>query len=185
MKTANALLDLMQEDRQDLIRFLSARLGNPDSAADVYQSLFEKLLSKNTAPEIQSPRAYLYRAAANEATSYQRSKAVRESYEEAAFFQRAPVNTQDPEKLTLDKDALTCLQVALKELPLLTQRMFIAFRLGGDTQAVIAKRYGVSLSTVEKRIAKAAKHCHSRLQQKGFTEFLPQPRLKCNSKIKE
>lgn len=169
MECSNPLTDQMQKDRLGLIQFLSRKLGCPHSAADVYQSLFERLLERPIASDIDNPRAYLYRAAANEAYSFQRSEKARARYEEAAAQQKPVSDPRSPEKLASDRAELRVVQQALKELPLLTQRMFIEFRLHGQTQNAIAKKYRVSLSTVEKRIAKAARHCHRRLQQSGIT----------------
>ncbi|MEM9233058.1 MAG: sigma-70 family RNA polymerase sigma factor, partial [Pseudomonadota bacterium] len=99
-------------------------------------------------------------------------------YEKAATDQWDQAEQRDPERVLLGQDALRVAQAALDELPVLTKRMFILFRLHGLSQKAIAKRFGVSLSTVEKRIAKAAAHCHQRLVAHGVTGLATDRRLK-------
>lgn len=166
---ANMLIETLQAHKPGLLRFLRRRLGCEDAAQDVYQGLSERLITAPERADISTPKAYLYRAAANAAHSYNRATKTRFSYEAEAAAHHDDIEMRDPERMALGRDALQLTQHALDELPLLTKRMFIAFRVNGETQRDIAKRFGVSLSTVEKRIAKASIHCHRRLREAGFT----------------
>ncbi len=164
-----SLLLTLEEHRTSLFRFLRQRLGSAESAEDVLQSLSERLLGEPAAKPVDNPKAYVFRAAANAANSYSRKELTRAGYETAAATQTDQVDVLDPERTAISQESLAILQQALAELPLLTQRMFIAFRVNGEPQRTIARRFGVSLSTVEKRLSKASIHCYRRLKTHGLT----------------
>ncbi len=144
---------------------LSQRLGCPDAANDVFQMLSEHILSAKTADQVTHPVAYVYRAASNMASTFQRAAARRRAYEGAAIHQDIVSEIDSPEAFRSRDETYKVLERALDELPVLTRQMFIAFRVHGIRQKDIARKFGVSLSTVEKRIAKATLHCHRRLIQ--------------------
>ena len=168
-RTSNILADTLQVEKSGLLRFLRSRLGCADAADDVYQVLSERIYSTPPVATITQPRAYLFKAAANAASSHMRAAKSREHYEAAAAKQRDDIDSRDPERVILGQNALRVVENALSELPVLTRQMFVAFRIHGHTQKNIAKQYGVSLSTVEKRVAKAAAHCHRRMREAGVT----------------
>ncbi len=177
MKGSEVLIDTLEAYRPDLIRFLRRRLGCVDAANDVVQSISERLIDTPVTMEIDNPRAYLFRAAANAAHSHTRAANARHAYEAAAAAGREQIDANDPERAFLGREALRIVQDALDDLPLLSRRMFIAFRVNGESQRDIAKRFCVSLSTVEKRLAKATAHCHRRLREHGVTGEEPSARL--------
>lgn len=170
------LMSALEAKRPDLVRFVSRRLGCEDAANDVVQSLSERIIATPVGGHIDNPEAYLFRAAANAAHSHARAARTRAGYEAAAAAERNEADGLDPERAVLGQEALMVVQKSLEELPVLTRRMFIAFRIHGEIQKDIAKRFGVSLSTVEKRLAKAAVHCHRRLRECGITEDPPDAR---------
>ncbi|MEM9618890.1 MAG: RNA polymerase sigma factor [Pseudomonadota bacterium] len=180
---SNLLIIALEAHRPGLLRFLARRLGCQDAAHDVYQGLSERLFVAPVSDDkVANPKAYLYRAASNAAHSYRRSVKARAAYEHAAAAHRGEADLRDPERALLGRDALGVVQAALSELPILTRRMFIAFRVNGETQKSIARRFGVSLSTVEKRISTASAHCHRRLSESGITVYSGKPRLSNESR---
>ncbi len=176
-KTSSSLVETLHLEKRDLLRFLRSRLGCAEAADDVYQSLSEQLHAAPPAAPVTQPRAYLFRAAANAANSHLRAQNTRARYEVAAAQVMAQTELRDPERVALGRSALEVVEAALAELPVLTRQMFVAARYHGEAQQAIAARYRVSLSTVEKRIAKATTHCHRRLQAAGFGSALKEPRL--------
>ena len=165
---AKRLLDVLEMERPGILRFLRQRLGCSEAADDVFQTLSERIVSTSLSSAVTNPKAYLFRAAANVAHSYDRAAATRLHYEAAAAADAPAIDVRGPERILASRDALQTVKQALAELPPLTQRMFVAFRLRDMSQRDIAARYGVSLSTVEKHIAKAVKHCHQRLSESGY-----------------
>ncbi len=165
---SSLLVETLQAQEHGLLRFLSKRLGCRDAAQDVLQMVSEQLLSTQHTHLVENPKAYVYRAASNMAHSYDRAAQVRKDYEARSATGTESLGEVGPEGTVEAHELLNALEAALGELPVLTQRMFLAFRVEGRRQADIAAKYGVSLSTVEKRIAAATLHCHRRLQSGGF-----------------
>ncbi len=173
---ANILLETLTLERPALEQFLTNRLGCSAAAEDIIQSLSERLIRGPVECELVNPRAYVFRAAANAAVDHVRASSKRLAYEsEAAILEKT--NPAHPEREVLGLEALREVEVALQDLPALSRRMFLLHRVEGVPQKEIAARFGVSLSTVEKRIAKAAAHCHSRLVEMGFTGSVSRNRL--------
>ncbi|MEL7046438.1 MAG: RNA polymerase sigma factor [Pseudomonadota bacterium] len=161
--TSHRLMQALHEHEPRILGVLARRLGCDDAARDVYQMLSEHLIS-STPREVHNPEAYVFRAAANMASSYQRSTTTRKSYESVAAAEVEQVSEADPSRSAEAAEAIAIIEQALDELPILTKSMFLNFRIDGMRQQDIAAKYGVSLSTVEKRIAAATLHCHRRLR---------------------
>ena len=159
------LLLTLRSLRPRLLRVLSRKLGCEDAADDVYQMLSEQLLSSESSRQVKNPEAYLLRAASNTANSYHRAESTRQVYESQAGTADVVADDSAPDGSLQAEEALAVVECALNELPLLTKNMFLAFRLDGMAQRQIARKFGVSLSTVEKRIALATLHCHRRLRE--------------------
>ena len=177
---ANILLKTLTLERPALEQFLTNRLGCSAAAEDVLQSLSERLVKGPVEREPRNPKAYVFRAAANAAVDHVRASRRRIAYEiDAAAGE--PFDILHPERVVLGLEALREVEAALQDLPALTKRMFLLCRVEGVPQKDIAKRFRVSLSTVEKRIAKAAAHCHARLVEQGFTGSVPKRRLQDGS----
>lgn len=173
---ANILLRTLTLERSALEQFLTNRLGCSAAAEDVIQSLSERLVKGPVEREPLNPKAYVFRAAANAAIDHVRASRTRLAYESEAATLDTTVPAH-PERVVLGLEALLEVEAALLDLPALSRRMFLLYRVEGVPQKEIADRFGVSLSTVEKRIAKAAAHCHARLVKRGFTGPVAKNRL--------
>lgn len=177
---ANSLLTTLTLERPALEQFLTKRLGCSAAAEDVLQSLSERLVKGAVEREPENLKAYVFRAAANAAIDHERASNRRIAYESEAAAGE-PIDSRHPERVVLGLEALREVEAALQDLPVLSRRMFLLYRVEDVPQKEIAKRFRVSLSTVEKRIAKAARHCHARLVEKGFTGSVTNRRLQDRS----
>ena len=176
MKTdANNLLLTLSRERPALERFLTNRLGCSVAAEDVLQTLSERLVRDPVDRDLTNPRAYVFRAAANAAIDHARASTTRTVYESDSALVDS-VDPLHPERVALGVEALREVEAALREVPALSKRMFLLYRVDGLAQKEIAETFRVSLSTVEKRIAKVTAHCHARLTEKGFTGPAPRSR---------
>ena len=68
-----------------------------------------------------------------------------------------------PERVYSGREELGCLLTGLRELPERTRNVFLLARLENMKQAEIARRLGVSVSGVEKHLARAIAHLSQRL----------------------
>lgn len=150
---------------QDIKRFLLQRLECAALAEDIYQSLLERAL-RQPELELENPKAYLFRAAANAVNDYYRAQSSRERYSnEVQQNQDLLIDTQSPERVVAATQMISVIENALGELPQLTQKIFYLYRLEGLTQQAIAQQLGISRSTVERHLAKAVSHWKKRVME--------------------
>jgi RNA polymerase sigma-70 factor (ECF subfamily) len=146
-----------------LLRFLTARLGDPAAAEDVLQDLWVRLQAVDSGP-IANGRAYLYRAAQNIALD-----AVRARHRTAARDRQWATAHSGPgaepadlspnaEADMLAREEAAALASAIAALPEAAGRAFRLHKLEGLSHAEIAARLGISRSGVEKHIAVAMAH---------------------------
>ena len=56
---------LFEEHQEPLVRFLTLRLGNAEDAAEIAQEAYLRLMKVERLEELENPRGYLFRTAAN------------------------------------------------------------------------------------------------------------------------
>lgn len=64
--------ELIETHREELLRFLNRRLNCRETALDIVQDCFMRLVGYMETNTLQNPRAFLFRIAANQATDYLR-----------------------------------------------------------------------------------------------------------------
>ncbi|HKR88876.1 MAG TPA: sigma-70 family RNA polymerase sigma factor [Phenylobacterium sp.] len=148
---------LARRHRAALVRYFQRKGFTALDAEDGVQEVFERLARRDgLADRVEHFDGYLFAVAAHVATDLLRRGRARrsrlhDSYEEAVHAPR----DCSPEEVLEGREALARLVTALKELPERTRHIFILARLEHMRQAEIARRLGVSLSTVEKHLASA------------------------------
>ena len=164
MKYLSPLLQALEEHESALRTFIRTRVRCPHTAADLFQQMAEKLLRQNNPSQVENPRAYLYQTARNELISHYRGTHTREEYEQAYAGEQEAADGVSIEDAVIARKRLEHLNQALNELPPLTRRVFWLYRIEHLRQKDIAEELGVSLSSVEKHLALAMKHCRQRLR---------------------
>lgn len=165
MKNNQAIINVLLEHETALRQFVAKRVGCIDIASDILQKITEKLLNQSKVLQIENKRAYLYKAASNEVIDYYRSEERRDYYELQSAQVHLEYDDRTADKVLAASQELHLLEQALSELPLLTQKIFMLYRVDGVKQKEIAEQLGLNLSTIEKRLATAMKHCRLRLKQ--------------------
>ena len=154
---------LFRECSRDLLGYLRLRLQSQE-AEDIAQKAYLKLLQHPNPAEIQNPRAYLFRTAANLMLNHVRHQKLRSDLIEAGADPDTVVSSTPPQEKALeDKRQLDRLREVLAELPPLCRHAFLLHRIDGLTHAEIARRLGVSQKSVERYIIKAFDLCYCRL----------------------
>lgn len=153
------LLQIMLDFKPALQRFLVLRGATFEEAEDILQDVSVKLSTMKIGP-VREERAYLYRMAHNQMVHYRRS-ADRQARREREW---TDANTGDPPELDEEPSAETRLVASqqvriiervLNQLPQRTQSIFKRFRVDGEPQRQIAEDLGISISAVEKHLARA------------------------------
>lgn len=152
--------------RPEIERFLFRRLACADTAADLTQETFYRLLQHNGGKPIENSRAFLFKIAANLANDHVR-KRRRQRTQVTEPEALAAVADQSP---TMDatiagRQRLAQLRAAIEELPPRTQEIFALNRLEGLTYQQVAQRLGVSESAVQKHLSAALLHATRRIRR--------------------
>ena len=153
------LVLLFGELRPALMRYLTARGASSDEAEDVLQDIHMKLLADNIGPVSQA-RAYLYSMTNNHFLMHRRTAGRRARREEdwseinggrdGEVDDRPSVETE-----LIAREQLAILQRVLDDLPERSRTIFRRFRIDGEPQRRIAEELGISVSAVEKHLARA------------------------------
>jgi RNA polymerase sigma factor (sigma-70 family) len=160
-KRAAQVVALFREHNAALVAFLRARLNSHADAQEVAQEVYLKLLSLDEATRIDSPRAFLFRAASNLAVDRLRMRMVRAN---------APLDpdsddwhvTPIPEQHASAVEQWSRLRQALDELPPKTSRAFVMHVVDGRDFATIARDMKLSERMVRYHVANALAHCRER-----------------------
>jgi RNA polymerase sigma-70 factor (ECF subfamily) len=138
-----------------LLRFFQRRVGSTDEANDLVQDVFSRLAAQDL-NAIDNIQGYIFKIAANVVRDRARRAGVRQIMTEAPDDVDLLDQTGfSPERLLQSREALQVLIKALYELPGPVRSVFSAYHFDGVAQVEISRRLGLSLSTVEKHMAKA------------------------------
>lgn len=160
METARKqqLDDLCRRFRPALLAYFLRRVPSPAEAEDLAHDVFLRLAGVPL-EQLRSADAYIFHVAANLLRDRARRWKVRNDY---ATTQVAAVDAQelelhalDPERIEVARRSLAALVARLMELPERTREIFILYRVENVARRNIAQAYGLSLSTVEKEVARA------------------------------
>ncbi len=158
MLNGGGLIPLFAELRPALARFLQARGASQDEAEDVLQDVNIKLLGERAGP-IAQPRAYLYKMTNNHFLLHRRTAGRRERREADWVSAHGGSGEADDqpsiETELIAREQLAILQRLLDRLPERTRTIFRRFRIDAEPQRVIAGELGISVSAVEKHLARA------------------------------
>ncbi len=145
-------------------RFFSRRVRDQASVEDLTQEVFVRLLRRAGVGDIDNIEGYLFHTAANLLRERARAAAARpaetvgadlESFDQFEDF--------SPERILLGREALALMIEALQELPERVRSVFVLNRFEELPAVEIARRLGVSLSTVEKDMTRAVAFIRKRV----------------------
>ena len=153
------LMRTFMESRIALLRYLMLRGATADEADDILQEVYLKLSADKIGP-VAEPRAYLYRMTNNHFLGSRRTAGRRTRREEDwvdAHGGEVRERDEQPsaEAQLIAREQLAILQRVLDGLPDRTRAIFRRFRIDGESQRRIADDIGISVSAVEKHLARA------------------------------
>jgi RNA polymerase sigma-70 factor (ECF subfamily) len=148
---------------RELIGTWTRRSGSRQDAEDAAHDVVANML-RNGDAAVLDPKAYLYGASQNRLKGEIRrqSRRVEVSLDELPDAEH-PAQA-DPDSAIRAAQLADALKAALAELPLKVQQVFLWNKLEGYTQAEIARKLGLTQSTVEKHMKRALSHIHDRWQ---------------------
>ncbi|MCZ2342013.1 MAG: RNA polymerase sigma factor [Bacteroidales bacterium] len=154
--TDDPLLNTFNALRDELVSTLVYLLGNRDDALDATQEAFLKCWrNRESVPDIQNLRAWIFRVAMNHARDVRRSAWSRRVKplvgEEQMFMTHDPVPGQQLE----DRETLDRLRVAIAELRPEEQEVFLLRQNGELTYEQIAEVRQAPVGTVKTQMRSA------------------------------
>lgn len=142
-----------------LLGWLRRKLGCPHSAADLSHDTFVRVLGQPQAlAQVREPRAWLTTIARGLAVDQARRQALERAYLEAlAHLPESSYPSAEDQAVLID--CLTRIDAMLDGLHPKARTVLLLSRLDGLGYVEIARQMCVSLSTVEKHMATALRHC--------------------------
>ncbi len=162
------LEQLIGNHRDALVRFLARKLGSVEDAQDIAQEAFMRLHHlDDLASELNNARAFLFQVASNLAIDQLRRRRLHARYLEEEGARLGDATAQQdpggPEQLATASEQLRLVYRAIDSLPARCREALMLHRLRGLSYGEIAREMGVSVSSVEKYILDALRHCRDQL----------------------
>lgn len=147
------------EFRSALIRYFMHRVLDPEEAEDLAHDVLVRLFRRGAIHDIGALRYYVFETAHSVFIDWTRRNKVRARRAHQPIDEDIP----DPAVFACDrvlqsKEEVRRVTASLLQLPERTRTIFILRRLEGMKHGEIATSLGVSLSTVEKHVHRAAAH---------------------------
>ncbi|AXA79053.1 RNA polymerase subunit sigma [Achromobacter xylosoxidans] len=141
-----------------LVGMLRRKLGNGDSAADLAQDTFLRVLANRNIDAILRPREYLATIARGLVTDAYRRQAIERAYLETLAARPEPVAIS-PETRAILLETVLAIDRMLDQLGPRTREIFLLAQFEELTYAQVGSRLGVSVTTVKKHMVRALTQC--------------------------
>ncbi|THF64872.1 RNA polymerase sigma factor [Pseudothauera nasutitermitis] len=160
----------VSQHRDELFAFMRRRLGDRETAADLTQETFSRMMTYRDAPQIEDHRSMLYRIAHNLIFEYHRSRHRHHATQHVSLDDAGPISLDQPpvEDTANDRQVLQVLERTIAGLPRKCRIAFVLTRFDGLTQPQVAEKMGISLRMVEKHIQRALHACREAVGDRDF-----------------
>ncbi len=151
---------------EELLTFLTRKLGSRDQAMDVTQETYLRMLTQKSSGPIFKPRAFLFKTAMNLSIDIFRKhqRQTHFSLDSKDVQQFLTVHSNQESRVEA-KEKIHILSQAMYELPTKCRHVFLLHKFQGRSHAEIATHLGISRNMVEKHVMKAMAHCRRRLEE--------------------
>lgn len=165
--TGKTLKGLFLAHRQELHAYLTNKLKDAETAADLTQEAFLRYAERKSASDtnVTHDRSYLYRTAHNLAVDHVRQK-TRQKTDSSTHDDMGGIADDQPtqEDQADARQKINQLQAVIDELPERTRQIFILNKIEGLSYTETAEQLGISESSVQKHLAKALLNVMQRLR---------------------
>ena len=159
LSPSNTVEVLYNDHHHWLTGWLRRKLGCPESAADLAQDTFIRVLSAREAPTLIEPRAFLTTVAKRVLFNFYRRQDLERAYLETLAQMPEHVAPSEEDRAII-LQTLMELDQLLDGLPVQVKRAFLLAQLDGLTYAQIGAELGISIATVKRHLTKAAMRCY-------------------------
>lgn len=148
-----------------LKRYFQRRVAVSADVDDLVQDVFLRLARRGDLQDVENVARYIFQIAANILRDRMRMDVTHRTGAHFSIQDNLIQNTfSSAEHVIEGKEAIERLKTALFELPASTRLIFLLNRVAGMPNTEVAKRLGVSLSTVNKRMASALEFLLERMK---------------------
>ncbi len=143
---------------------LTRRAGSADAATEVLHDAWIRLGQMPDDVTVDKPKSYLYRMALNIIADRHRADVRWVSRAELEALLRSDDDQLDPEYILAMKSEMAALERVIAALPGRRREIFSAALIENLTYREIAKRFGISLRSVEREMRHAFDECSEQLE---------------------
>lgn len=168
-----------RKHNQMLIRWLAQKLGDIETARDIAQGAYLRVLDYSRREKVDNAQALIFKTAANLAANEFRSRKRRRTYvaepgaESDNAIDLVACRNPSPEEAALSKEEVAATLAAIRALPDSVRRAFVLSRFESKTYREIAVLLGVSESSVEKYIIAALKAVRAAVADPAGADVIP------------
>lgn len=155
------LVDLYEKHRSSLINSIARLIGCRETAADLAQEAYVRLLVQRNESTINHPEAYLFRVGRNLAIDHQRSPFSRPNL--IPLDEELPCTLPRPDELAFLRQQCENLLDAIFSMPVSCRDVFLLRKIDGLDYDEIASRLAISEKTVQRRLVQSMLHCNRRM----------------------
>lgn len=159
MRPAPTVEVLYHDHHNWLNGWLRRKLGCPDSAADLAQDTFVRVLNGRELPALIEPRAFLTTIAKRVLFNHYRRQDLERAYHEALAQLPEQVAPSEEDRAII-LQTLMELDQLLDGLPAAVKRAFLLSQVDGLSHGEIAVELSISIATVKRHLNKAAMRCY-------------------------
>jgi RNA polymerase sigma-70 factor (ECF subfamily) len=157
-------LDASWVETLDRVRaFVTARVGDPDLAADITQDVVVRSIASGALDRVDNPAAWLYRSARNAVIDHYRTRHVHDPFDGDDTWPDPGSADNEPNDAT--RELARCLQPMLHELPPAARDALTRVDVDGQTHQQAAEQLGLSVSGMKSRVQRARRQLKDLLQQ--------------------
>jgi len=162
-KVAGSLEGLVTEFYQPLLKYFRRKTRDTQAAEDLTHDVVVRL-ARYDKDEISVPAALVFTIAGNVLRDWQKSFSRKDS-RKSELNEEVLADDISSERILEARDELRRVEAALEEMGDRTRSIFILFRIERMSQSEIARIFRISVSAVEKHVAKATVRLVRELQR--------------------
>ena len=150
--------------------YLSHFFHSKHDIDDVLQDAYVRAVQAEKVEEIQTPKAFLYKICKNLAINHH-TKAAQRLTDYIADFDDLEVlySTVSMDEQVEQENRFVQFCESVKCLPPQCRRAFVLKKVYGLSSKEVAQRLGITISTVDKHLARGLVICRNHLERKGYS----------------
>lgn len=157
----------LEQFRTGLYRYIAQRLHHAESAEELAQEVYLRLLRVEDPARVKSPQAYMYRVAVNALQEFRaREEASVVAFDSERMEQlgeRVGDESAAPESLLEQQADDEHLESLLSQLPPMQRKVLLMATSQDMSHAQIGEALGISVNTVRNHLYRALAFCRQRI----------------------